>query len=136
MATAKRESDGGEGMAVTERRKLDRRFTDQEIEDILEYAKGYTNGAKKRQAILGISMAGLLAVSTLVNMWIVNPIREDMMQIRHEMLEIDQSVRKHHEEQASEYVSKKDEEKVYSELMSLEKKVDRIIAFLLDKSSR
>lgn len=118
-------------ITAADRRKMDRRFTDAEIEEILEYSRGFVNGTKRRQRIMGISMASLLGLTTLINVWIVNPLKEQIVALSHEMREIDNSVRKHHEEQDKLYVSKDDEKDVKREIALMESKLDKLIEYHL-----
>lgn len=118
--------------AIEGNRRTARRFTDQEIEEILEYSRGFVNGAKKRQRIVGISMATLLGLTTLINVWIVSPLKEQIASLSHEVREIDMSVRKHHEDQDKLYVSKEDEKDVKKEMALMESKLDKLIEYHIE----
>lgn len=119
-----------------DRRQRDRRFTDVEIEEILEYSRGYVNGQKKRQRILGVSLSALLGLTTLINYYIVSPLKEDITTLRHEMAELERNVRDHHENQAERYVLKEDEKAVLEMIRTLGLKMDSMVQYHLDMAAR
>ena len=106
-----------------EHRHLQRRLTDEEVEDVLAHARGYMNGSRKRQWALGSVIAACLGAVTLIQILLLNPITKELEEVESRMMNIDSSVRLHHEQSAKEYVLKTDYDadmaRILSELTEL-----------------
>lgn len=98
-----------------ERRHVDRRLTDDDIEqvltavrEILPQEKKFFNGEHKRNVGVIALIGAAVGITTLIQQFYLTPITKELEEVESRMTAIDHAVRQHHEASATTYVLKRD----------------------------
>jgi hypothetical protein len=106
-------------------RHTERRLTDKELEACIIEIRGllpkeaqYINGSRKRTIGVTALVGAAVGITTLIQVLLLNPITDQMRDMKSEMIRLDNAVRLHHESASKEYVLKSDYDSDMARLLS------------------